>query len=62
MKDFIPIKVDDKILNTYNYGDVTVTDIFVSPRTGKIVYEVTTDGEFVCLATGGDLYVNPTSS
>ena len=61
MKDFTPIKVDDKILNTYNYGDVTVTDLYVSPRTGKIVYELITDQGIACIAMEHELYVKPTT-
>lgn len=34
-----PIQVGD-ILDTQNFGSVQVIDLFVSPRTNKIVYEV----------------------
>lgn len=39
MKDFKPICVDDT-MNTFIYGKVLVQDLFVSPRTGKIVYQI----------------------
>ena len=47
MKEFKAIKVDDKV-NTINYGLVEITDLFVSPRTNKIVYQaLCLDGSFL---------------
>lgn len=39
MKPFKPICVDD-VLDTTSLGKVIVQDLFVSPRTQKIVYQV----------------------
>ena len=58
MKDFKPICVDD-IFDTLTYGKVQVQDLFVSPRTGKIVYqvEIQDDSHMVCIATEDELKI-----
>ena len=64
MKEFMTICVDD-IIETEAYGKVQVTDLFVSPRTQRIVYAVLViDAESAlqdcaCIATEDELYVKP---
>lgn len=55
MKQFNVIKVDDKI-NMPAVGMVTVLDIFVSPRTQKIVYQVQDDEFNTAIVTDDELY------
>jgi len=66
MKEFKPICVDD-IIETEAYGKVQITDLFVSPRTQKIVYAIMVIDEGSlncchCIATEDELYVKPTNS
>lgn len=43
MKNFHPIQVGDVIPDTAAFGTVTVQDIYTSPRTQKILYEIVDD-------------------
>ena len=61
MKDFHPIQVGDVLKKTVYSPDypITITDLFVSPRTQKIVYEVGMgDAEIVerSIVTEDELY------
>lgn len=58
MKEFKPICVGDTIKNTPSFGDVEVVDLFVSPRTQKIVYgiKVLDGSEVDCITTEDELY------
>ena len=64
MKDFKPICVDD-IIESEAYGKIQVTDLFVSPRTQRIVYAVLVIDagsalqDCACIATEDELYVKP---